>query len=479
MPPKFAFEVPSKPSGTARRREAGPDPFRLLVVGSFGGADRRGPVPISVETFDDVLARAAVRLRLAGGPAGEAGTEISFSRIEDFHPDSLLGRVGLFATLPEAVLAAVRSPAASSTPSPAPEPAADGPHQKESDAATLGRLLGDRPARPAATARASGDRGPTAFDLIRLIGSLVAPHVVPAPGPREELERRLVGEARGAALRAILHHPEFQALEASWRSVHRLVTHLDTDAGVRIDLLDAGCDRVAGELRTAAANGTSWSLIVADFTFGPDQESLDNLEALGSLASGMPSTLLAGADPALLGCRSLVETPDPASWSALDSAAAARWRALRAGPAGRAIGLALPRVLLRRPYGRRSDPVEGLPFEEMGPTPEHARYLWGNASFAVAEAIARAFQDEEAPADPSDNLVLDDLPAAIEETGSAKRLKPCAETLLSEAEAEAILSRGLMPIVSHRNHGSARVARLQAVADPPTPLRGPWAGGSN
>ena len=469
MPPKFPFEVGSKPSfGTARRREPGPGAFRLLVLGSFGGEDRRGPVPIDVDTFDDVLARTAPRLRLAGGDTGAAAIAIPFSRLDDFHPDSLMRRVGLFAALPQTVLAAARS--ASPGPGPGAGSGAGAPGQEESDAATFGRLLGSTALQAEGRRGGAGEAGRAAFDLNRLIESVITPHIVPTPTARQELERRLVDEARSAALRAILHHPDFQALESAWRSVHRLVTHLETGDGVRIDLLDSSRDQAVADVTAAAAEGTPWSLIVADHTFGPSPEDCDLLEALASTAAQGRATLLAGADPALLGCRSFVEAPDPASWTPLPAGTTARWGRLRTAPFARSIGLALPRVLLRRPYGRRSDPVEDLPFEEMDPAPEHARYLWGNASFAVAEVIARAFQHPDAPAEPEDDLVLDDLPAAVEETGSGTRLKPCAETLLSEAAADAILSRGPMPLVSHRDRGSARLARLQSWADPPAPL---------
>ena len=55
-----------------------------------------------------------------------------------------------------------------------------------------------------------------------------------------------------------------------------------------------------------------------------------------------------------------------------------------------------------------------------------------------------------------------------------KKMLPCAELLLPERSAEAILQLGIMPIVSFRNRDMARLLRFQSVAEPLTSLQGPW-----
>ncbi len=221
--------------------------------------------------------------------------------------------------------------------------------------------------------------------------------------------------------------------------------------------------------------GQPWSLIVAGYGFRAEVADLKLLAALGAIAAQAGGAVLAAAEPAVLGCRTLAETPDPGGWQDLEPEAQEAWRALRRAPVAASIGLALPHVLLRLPYGRRSDPIETFAFEELSGTEDHERFLWGNPAFACALLIAQAFQDEGWDLCPGNRLDLGDLPAHsyIDADGEA-RLTPCAEVLLSQRAAEAVLARGVMPLMSHRNLNAVRLLRLQSIADPPTALAGPW-----
>jgi len=51
----------------------------------------------------------------------------------------------------------------------------------------------------------------------------------------------------------------------------------------------------------------------------------------------------------------------------------------------------------------------------------------------------------------------------------------CAEEYLTERAAEAMLNRGLMPLMSYRNRNAVRLMRFQSIAEPLKTLSGPWA----
>ena len=70
------------------------------------------------------------------------------------------------------------------------------------------------------------------------------------------------------------------------------------------------------------------------------------------------------------------------------------WEALRKLPEASYLGLALPRFLLRLPYGADTDPTERFAFEEMDARPEHDHYLWGNPALACAYLLAQAFSQD-------------------------------------------------------------------------------------
>ncbi|HWJ56259.1 MAG TPA: hypothetical protein VNR90_08560, partial [Vicinamibacterales bacterium] len=59
------------------------------------------------------------------------------------------------------------------------------------------------------------------------------------------------------------------------------------------------------------------------------------------------------------------------------------------------------------------------------------------------------------------------------EAGESRLLAP-SETFLADRAVDAILGRGLMPVISSRRDSSVRLARVQSIASPPAPLAGPW-----
>ncbi len=193
------------------------------------------------------------------------------------------------------------------------------------------------------------------------------------------------------------------------------------------------------------------------FGFGPSVEDIGLLAALGVLASAAGAHFLAAGELAPAGD---------------DASVLAGWQALRHSDGAPWIGLAAPRVLLRLPYGKGSDPVERLQFEEFGATPVHQQYLWGNAALACALLIGLAFMARGWAFEPGDEREIGDLPAYIFVHDGEREMQPCAEKTLSEAVGEALMVAGLMPVMSHRMRNAVTALRFQSVAEPMQGLRG-------
>jgi len=508
---EFHMAAPQTREALERSRNA---PLRILILADLSGRENRGileageslahrpTISVDVDNLDDCLFRFAPRLQLyLGEPA--AGITVEVKALDDFHPDVLFRRLELFQGLRDTrarlldsatfatAAAELRQAAKVRTPDPSRLPSAtETPSGDESDTATLERLLGKSTATPPQV-RPGGD-APPPVDITRLIRTMIAPHIVPEADPFQPLYVEAVDSAIAEQMRALLHHPAFQGLEATWRSVATLVTGVETGEQVQLFLLDVTKQELAADLAAAGGDlaasalyrrlvgqgvqtpgGEPWSLLVGDYAFGTSAADISLLAALGAVASHAGGPFLAAADPALVGCASLAESPDPAGWPPLDDAAAQRWRSLRGSTVARWIGLALPRLLLRLPYGNQSDPVDGFPFEEIAGGDDHAAYLWGNPAFGCARLIADAFQAGGGSMEPGDRLDLEDLPAYTFDDDGERRLKPCAEVCLGERAADALLARGVMPLMSYRNRNAVRLARFQSLADPPAPLAGP------
>jgi type VI secretion system protein ImpC len=158
----------------------------------------------------------------------------------------------------------------------------------------------------------------------------------------------------------------------------------------------------------------------------------------------------------------------------LDKDTLESWAAVRRLPQAGWLGLALPRFLMRLPYGKQTTPAENFAFEEFSGAPDHEDYLWANPALACAYLLAEAFAESGWDLRPGEVSEISGLPAHVYRAHGESHLKPCAEALLSEDAAEAILDRGLMPFVSVKGSDTIRLLRFQSIAMPAAPLAGRW-----
>lgn len=449
-------------------------PFRMVVLGDFSGHGLRGlpqpkalaqrkPVRVDIDNAEAVFARLAPALALSlPGVAGNS-LALSFGTLDDFHPDQLLPR------LPAPVVADDAPAAWATTSSTAPPPAS----APEDHASTLERLLGRKPdAAPVLAAAADG--------LDALIKSIVTPSLLPEVPAAQLQSAQALQAAQAGLLRSVLHHPDFQSLEAQWLGVLQLVRNLDLDGDLQLHLLDvsqaelqldAASNQDAGLAQSLQASrdadededSAAWSLIVGLQTFGPLEADLRLLASLGALAGKLGGSYVASASPAVVGLASVTEQADASQWPGMAPDAQARWEAFRRTDEAARVHLAWPRLLLRLPYGRDTDPVSALPFEEHAPAFAHEHALWGHGSLAAALLIGQSFMDRGWDMRVGDLRDVEDLPAHVLTQDGEKRLLPCAEANLSEGAGERLLALGLMPLLSYKQRNAVRVMSFQAM----------------
>src|SRR5262249_28741072 len=134
------------------------------------------------------------------------------------------------------------------------------------------------------------------------------------------------------------------------------------------------------------------------------------------------------------------------------------------------IGLAAPRVMLRRPYGKNSDPIEAFAFDDFSGEPPQHELLWGDASLVTGLLIGKAFTANGWEMTPGDERGIGDLPLYTVVRDGEREIQPCSERVLSEKQAEALLRAGLVPIACRRDRSGVIAVRFQSIADPPAPL---------
>jgi len=519
MPTRHSFgEVHLDVSPGRAQPQGRPDPetpFRIAILGDFSGRANRGlsesgdalanrrPLLVDRDNFDSVLAKVSPRLELI--PGGDEGFRISlqFADLDSFHPDRLFERVQIFQKLRETrqklndpttfANAAAELGLTRGQPPAQEAPQAAAQHVSPADVQrmTSGSLLEEMV--EATEGRAVEDKSKRPDELTSLVSKIVAPHVVAKADPRQAELVGLIDRATSAQMAALLHTPDFQALEAAWRAVFFLVRNVETDTQLKLFLIDVSKQELAKDLlpsgnlsstgiyrllveKTVGTPGAEpWAVMAGNFAFGPTLEDTHLLARMALVAAAAGAPFITGASPRLLGCKSALDLPESRQWKTPMSAeTATSWQSLRGSPEARFVGLALPRFLLRLPYGKDTEPAELFHLEEMPDPAAHESYLWGNPAFACALLLAESFTERGWELRPGTISEISGLPVYVYRMKGEPATLPCAEVLLTQTAAEKMMEKGFMPLASLKDQPAVRLLRFQAMTEPLSALAGAW-----
>jgi len=213
-----------------------------------------------------------------------------------------------------------------------------------------------------------------------------------------------------AQLNAIMHAPEFQKLEGSWRGLHYLVMQSETSVMLKLRVLNISKKELGKDLEKAAEfdqsalfkkvyeeeygtfGGAPYGALIGDYEFGRNPQDLALLEKISNVAAAAHAPFLAAADPGLMGLESFTDLPNPRDLAKkFETPDYAKWKSFRESEDSRYVGLTLPRVLIRLPYGPDTVPIETFNFKEDVDGTDHSKYLWSNAAYAMATRLTDSF----------------------------------------------------------------------------------------
>lgn len=290
----------------------------------------------------------------------------------------------------------------------------------------------------------------------------------------------------------ILHAPDFQQIESAWRGLHYLVYNSETDAQLKIHIMNVSKRELGRNLRTSypgakwdqsplfkaiyeaeygVLGGQPYGCIIGDYEFSHLPTDVQLLRDLSKVAASAHAPFFAAADPSLLGMDSWTELSNPRDLSKLfDSVEYAGWKGLRDQVDSRYIGLCMPRVLARLPYGAKTEPVEEFAFEEETDAHHGRKYAWMNAAYAMAVNINRAFKEygwcTRIRGVESGGEVLN-LPSHTFPTDDGGvDLKCPTEIAISDRREKELADSGLIPIIHRKNSDKAAFIGAQSLFKP-------------
>ena len=211
-------------------------------------------------------------------------------------------------------------------------------------------------------------------------------------------------------LNEVLHNPAFQKLEGSWRGLRYLLNNSETSDKLKIKMFNVTKKELLRDLQRAPEfdqsalfkkvyeeefgvfGGAPFGALIGDYEFGRGPEDIELLEKVAQVASAAHAPFLTAAAPEMLNMDSFTMLDAPRDMAKIfDSSEFAKWKSFRQSEDSRYVGLCLPHVLMRLPYGKDGVQVDGFHYEEGVDGADHSKYLWGNAAYALGARLTDAF----------------------------------------------------------------------------------------
>jgi len=294
-----------------------------------------------------------------------------------------------------------------------------------------------------------------------------------------------------AQLSSILHAPEFQQLEASWRGLKYLTDQSETSPSLKIKVFNASKKDLVKDFRTSSDfdqsalfkqvyeeeygtfGGSPFAGIVGDFEFTRHPEDMYLLDQMSHVAAAAHAPFISAAGAGMFGLESFTDIGKPRNLAKIfDTVEYAKWKSFRESEDSRYVGLCLPHVLGRLPYGPDSQPIEVFNFQEEVDGTDHSKYLWTNAAYAFAARLTDAFANYgwlAAIRGVEGGGLVENLPTHTFTTDDGEIALKCpTEVAVTDRNEKLLADLGFIPLVHCKNTDYAAFFSAQAVQKPKT-----------
>ncbi len=290
-------------------------------------------------------------------------------------------------------------------------------------------------------------------------------------------------------LNEILHHPEFQKLEGSWRGLQYLLRQSETSAMLKIKMLNVSKKDLLRDLQRAPEfdqsalfkkvyeeeygvfGGTPFGALVGDYAFDKSGQDIELLEKISNVAASAHAPFMTSASHEMFNLETWSELDNPRDLAKIfDSTEYAKWKGFRNSEDSRYVALCSPRVLVREPYGSATVPVEAFNYEERVDGSNHEHYCWGNAAYALAANVNKAFAMYGWTASirgvESGGLV-EGLPVHNFRTESGEIAMKCpTEVQITDRREKEMADLGFAPLVHQKGTANAAFFSVQSAQKP-------------
>jgi len=220
----------------------------------------------------------------------------------------------------------------------------------------------------------------------------------------KEIDKKL-----SAQLDEILHHPDYQKLEGTWRGLHYLVHQSETGENLMIRVLNATKREIFKDLDKAVEfdqsvlfkkvyeeeygtlGGHPYGMLVGDYEFDRTPEDVATLQKISNVAASAHAPFVAAPAAGMFNMENFSELANPRDLAKIfQGVEYAGWKSFRESEDSRYVALTMPRVLARLPYGEKFKKVDEFNYDEKVDGTDHNKYQWMSAAWTYAARMTDA-----------------------------------------------------------------------------------------
>ena len=274
----------------------------------------------------------------------------------------------------------------------------------------------------------------------------------------------------------ILHHPEFQALESSWRGLKLLVDRTNFRENIKLEIINASKQDLLDDFEDSPEitqsglykhiytaeygqfGGQPVGALIANYFFDPSAPDIKTLQYVASVATMSHAPFIAAAGPKFFGLESFTGLPDLKDLKDhFEGPQFAKWQSFREQEDARYVGLTVPRFLLRNPYDPEDNPVKTFVYKE-NVANSHEHYLWGNTAYTFASRLTDSFAKFRWCPNiigPQSGGAVEDLPLHHFESMGEIETKIPTEVLVSDRREYELAEEGFIALTMRKGSDNA------------------------
>lgn len=297
-----------------------------------------------------------------------------------------------------------------------------------------------------------------------------------------EVDRKISGQ-----MDVILHHPEFQEIESTWRGLKLLIDRTDFRENIKVELMSIRKDELLEDFELSPEvpqsglykhiysaeygqfGGEPVGAMVGMYEFNsstPDMKLLQYCASVGAMAH---APFISSVAPQFFGIDSFTELPNIKEVSSIfESPKYTKWRSLRESEDARYVGLTAPRFLLRNPYDPLENPIKTFQYREEVEH-SHDAYLWGNSALLMAERINDSFAKYRWCPNiigPQSGGAVQDLPVHVYEAFGQLEQKIPTEVLVTDRREFELAEEGFITLTMRKGSDNAAFFSANSIQKP-------------